>query len=179
MKGSENETDEFPFYDHHYKESQENENNGESQRSSISVSNQSCVEKFEDKSSSPNKDIKDIEDIHCDEQTAQETTHPDLEHSDSEENSSCEKQNLEIGDLNCFCSPTRVDGRKDFLNRICLWCYLNKDQFMSALTGRLFDFIFIDSIIIVYYNALLMTHTIFIFLLKYVLRRYPKLSQVQ
>jgi len=134
MKGSENETDEFPFYDHHYKESQEIVNSGISQRSSIPVSNQDCVEKFEDKSSSPHKDIKNIEDIQCDEETAQETTHPDLENSDSEENSSSKRQNLEIGDLNCFCSPTRVDGRKDFLNRICLWCYLNKDQFMSALT---------------------------------------------
>jgi len=43
----------------------------------------------------------------------------------------------EVGELNCYCVPTRVYGFKDFLLRTLGWTLLNKEQLLGAWTGEL------------------------------------------
>jgi len=40
----------------------------------------------------------------------------------------------EVGELNCYCVPSRVYGFKDFGFRTLAWLLLNKEQILSALT---------------------------------------------
>jgi SulP family sulfate permease len=40
----------------------------------------------------------------------------------------------EVGELNCFCVPTRVHGFKDFFFRTLAWLLLNKEQILGGLT---------------------------------------------
>lgn len=40
----------------------------------------------------------------------------------------------EVGELNCYCVPTRVYGFKDFLLRTLGWTLLNKEQLLGAWT---------------------------------------------
>ncbi len=43
----------------------------------------------------------------------------------------------EVGELNCYCVPTRVYGFKDFVLRTVGWTMLNKEQILGAWTGML------------------------------------------
>lgn len=43
----------------------------------------------------------------------------------------------EVGELNCYCVPTRVYGIKDFMFRTLAWLLLNKEQILGGLTGKL------------------------------------------
>jgi len=43
----------------------------------------------------------------------------------------------EVGELNCYCVPSRVYGCKDFLYRTLAWTLLNKEQIMSAITASI------------------------------------------
>mmetsp|Transcript_6134 Transcript_6134/g.7139 ORF Transcript_6134/g.7139 Transcript_6134/m.7139 type:complete len:679 (-) Transcript_6134:251-2287(-) len=40
----------------------------------------------------------------------------------------------EVGELNCYCVPSRVYGFKDFAFRTLAWLLLNKEQIFSAIT---------------------------------------------
>ena len=42
----------------------------------------------------------------------------------------------EVGEMNCYCVPTRVYGFKDFMFRSLGWTLLNKEQILGALTGK-------------------------------------------
>jgi hypothetical protein len=42
----------------------------------------------------------------------------------------------EVGEMNCYCVPTRVYGFKDFLFRTLGWSLLNKEQILGAFTGK-------------------------------------------
>ena len=43
----------------------------------------------------------------------------------------------EVGDINCYCLPTRVYGVKDFFYRTYGWIVLNKEQILGAFTMSL------------------------------------------
>eukprot|EP00979_Chaetoceros_neogracilis_P017049 scaffold10175_cov268-Chaetoceros_neogracile.AAC.5 len=43
----------------------------------------------------------------------------------------------EVGEMNCYCVPTRVYGFKDFLFRTLGWSLLNKEQILGAFTVAL------------------------------------------
>ena len=43
----------------------------------------------------------------------------------------------EVGEMNCYCVPTRVYGFKDFVFRTLGWTILNKEQILGAFTGKL------------------------------------------
>jgi hypothetical protein len=43
---------------------------------------------------------------------------------------------LEVGDIRCFCVPSRVHGFGDFVSRTWSWLLLNKEQILSPLTGK-------------------------------------------
>lgn len=47
---------------------------------------------------------------------------------------------VEVGDINCYCLPVRVYGIKDFMYRTVGWTILNKEQILSAFTGKI-DFL--------------------------------------
>jgi hypothetical protein len=40
----------------------------------------------------------------------------------------------EVGEMNCYCVPTRVYGFKDFMFRSLGWTLLNKEQILGAFT---------------------------------------------
>ena len=42
---------------------------------------------------------------------------------------------LEIGDMRCYCVPSRVHGLGDFLSRTWSWFLLNKEQILSSVSG--------------------------------------------
>ena len=42
----------------------------------------------------------------------------------------------EVGEMNCYCVPTRVYGFKDFMYRTLGWTLLNKEQILGAFTGE-------------------------------------------
>ena len=42
----------------------------------------------------------------------------------------------EVGEMNCYCVPTRVYGAKDFMFRTLGWTLLNKEQILGAFTGK-------------------------------------------
>ena len=42
----------------------------------------------------------------------------------------------EVGEMNCYCVPTRVYGFKDFMFRTLGWTLLNKEQILGAFTGK-------------------------------------------
>jgi hypothetical protein len=42
----------------------------------------------------------------------------------------------EVGEMNCYCVPTRVSGFKDFMLRTLGWTLLNKEQIFAAFTGE-------------------------------------------
>ena len=42
----------------------------------------------------------------------------------------------EVGEMNCYCVPTRVYGFKDFFLRTVGWTLLNKEQILGAWTGE-------------------------------------------
>jgi len=42
----------------------------------------------------------------------------------------------EVGEMNCYCVPTRVYGFKDFMFRSLGWTLLNKEQILGAFTGK-------------------------------------------
>lgn len=44
---------------------------------------------------------------------------------------------LEIGDIRCYCVPSRVHGFGDMLSRSWSWFLLNKEQILSALSGMI------------------------------------------
>ncbi len=46
----------------------------------------------------------------------------------------------EVGEMNCYCVPSRVHGFKDFLFRTLGWMLLNKEQILGGFTGRYFQF---------------------------------------
>ena len=41
----------------------------------------------------------------------------------------------EVGELNCYCMPSRVYGVKDFFFRTLAWLLLNKEQILAGFTG--------------------------------------------
>ena len=41
----------------------------------------------------------------------------------------------EVGELNCYCVPSRVYGMKDFFFRTLAWFLLNKEQIFGGFTG--------------------------------------------
>lgn len=41
----------------------------------------------------------------------------------------------EVGELNCYCVPSRVYGAKDFFFRTLAWLLLNKEQILGGFTG--------------------------------------------
>lgn len=41
----------------------------------------------------------------------------------------------EVGEMNCYCVPTRVSGMKDFMFRTLGWTLLNKEQILAAFTA--------------------------------------------
>jgi hypothetical protein len=43
----------------------------------------------------------------------------------------------EVGEMNCYCVPTRVSGMKDFMFRTLGWTILNKEQILAAFTGEM------------------------------------------
>jgi len=43
----------------------------------------------------------------------------------------------EVGEMNCYCVPTRVYGFKDFMFRTLGWTLLNKEQILGAFTVAL------------------------------------------
>ena len=45
----------------------------------------------------------------------------------------------EVGEMNCYCVPTRVYGFKDFLYRTLGWALLNKEQILGGFTGEFFN----------------------------------------
>lgn len=42
----------------------------------------------------------------------------------------------EVGEMNCYCVPTRVYGFKDFIYRTLGWVLLNKEQILGGFTGK-------------------------------------------
>ena len=42
----------------------------------------------------------------------------------------------EVGELNCYCVPSRVYGFKDFFFRTLAWFLLNKEQIIGGFTGE-------------------------------------------
>ena len=48
-----------------------------------------------------------------------------------------EEYMAEVGEMNCYCVPSRVYGLKDFLFRTMAWIILNKEQIIGGYTGRL------------------------------------------
>jgi hypothetical protein len=42
----------------------------------------------------------------------------------------------EVGELNCYCVPSRVYGFKDFIFRTLAWFLLNKEQILGGFTGE-------------------------------------------
>lgn len=42
----------------------------------------------------------------------------------------------EVGELNCYCVPSRVYGFKDFFFRTLAWFLLNKEQILGGFTGE-------------------------------------------
>ena len=44
---------------------------------------------------------------------------------------------VEVGDINCYCLPARVYGIKDFMYRTVGWTVLNKEQILTAFTGKI------------------------------------------
>jgi hypothetical protein len=47
---------------------------------------------------------------------------------------------LEVGDIRCFCVPSRVHGFGDFVSRTWSWLLLNKEQILSPITGKYYIF---------------------------------------
>jgi hypothetical protein len=47
-----------------------------------------------------------------------------------------EEYMAEVGEMNCYCVPSRVYGFKDFLFRTLAWIMLNKEQIIGGFTGR-------------------------------------------
>jgi SulP family sulfate permease len=45
-----------------------------------------------------------------------------------------EEYMAEVGEMNCYCVPSRVYGFKDFLYRTMAWFLLNKEQILTAIT---------------------------------------------
>jgi hypothetical protein len=43
----------------------------------------------------------------------------------------------EVGEMNCYCVPTRVSGMKDFMFSTLGWTILNKEQILAAFTGEM------------------------------------------
>ena len=42
----------------------------------------------------------------------------------------------EVGELNCYCVPSRVYGFKDLFFRTLAWLLLNKEQILGGFTGE-------------------------------------------
>ncbi len=42
----------------------------------------------------------------------------------------------EVGELNCYCVPSKVYGFKDFFFRTLAWFLLNKEQILGGFTGK-------------------------------------------
>ena len=65
----------------------------------------------------------------------------DLEHDDENTiptyNYGTEEDYMaDVGEMNCYCVPTRVYGAKDFMFRTLGWTLLNKEQILGAFTGK-------------------------------------------
>ena len=47
-----------------------------------------------------------------------------------------EEYMAEVGEMNCYCVPSRVYGFKDFVFRSLAWTMLNKEQILGGFTGK-------------------------------------------
>lgn len=62
----------------------------------------------------------------------EEMVKPDAQASNINE----EEYLAEVGELNCYCVPSRVYGLKDFFFRTLAWFLLNKEQLLGGFTGE-------------------------------------------
>ena len=61
---------------------------------------------------------------------------PDVQASKDNKGMYNEEEYLaEVGELNCYCMPSRVYGLKDFFFRTLAWFLLNKEQLLGGFTG--------------------------------------------
>ena len=66
----------------------------------------------------------------------EEMVKPDVQASKDNKGMYNEEEYLaEVGELNCYCMPSRVYGLKDFFFRTLAWFLLNKEQLLGGFTG--------------------------------------------